>query len=59
VGTRWSEAAVKKIILGVAALLFLVVILATVYSLIFGCPHGGSYRCEQGFNRKVCGCPQS
>ncbi|QND55298.1 MULTISPECIES: hypothetical protein [Mesorhizobium] len=49
----------KKIILGVAALLFLVAILATVYSLIFGCPHGGSYRCVQGSNREVCGCPQS
>lgn len=58
-GTRWSEATVKKIVFGVAGLLLLVAVLAAVYSLIFGCPHGGSYRCVQGFNREVCGCPQS
>ncbi|MGX7873365.1 hypothetical protein ACVDG5_011825 [Mesorhizobium sp. ORM6] len=49
----------KKLILGVAAVLFLVVAAAAAYSLLFGCPHGGSYRCVQGFNREVCGCPQS
>lgn len=49
----------KKVILGIAALLFLAVALMTAYSLLFGCPHGGSYRCVQGFNRETCGCPQS
>lgn len=49
----------KKIILGIAALLFLAAAASAVYSLIFGCPHGGSYHCVQGFNREVCGCPQS
>jgi hypothetical protein len=56
---RGSEAAVKKIILGVSALLFLAAVASAVYSLLFGCPHGGSYHCVQGYNREVCGCPQS
>ncbi|MGX8013319.1 hypothetical protein ACVDG8_032275 [Mesorhizobium sp. ORM8.1] len=49
----------KKVILGIVVLLFLAVALSTVYSLLFGCPRGGSYRCVQGFNRETCGCPQS
>lgn len=57
VGYRY-EVTVKKVILGVAALLFLIAAMAAVYSLLFGCPNGGSYRCEQRFNREVCGCPQ-
>ena len=49
----------RKVILGVAALLFLSAAIATAYSLLFGCPHGGSYQCVQRINREVCGCPQS
>lgn len=53
------EGTVKKVILGIVVLLFLAVGMTTVYSLLFGCPHGGPYRCVQGFNREICGCPQS
>ena len=56
---RRLEAAVNKIILGVVALMFMAAAGAAIYSLLFGCPHGGSYHCVQGFNREVCGCPQS
>jgi hypothetical protein len=50
---------VGKVIVGIAALMFLLAAVSTIYSLIFGCPHGGKYRCEQRINRYVCGCPES
>jgi hypothetical protein len=49
----------KKVIFGLVALMFLIAAATAAYSLIFGCPHGGSYHCEQRFNREVCGCPES
>jgi hypothetical protein len=56
--SRRSEVDVKKVVLVIVALLFLALAFSAAYSLLFGCPHAGSYRCVQGFNRETCGCPQ-
>ncbi|MGT2468956.1 hypothetical protein ACVOMV_36470 [Mesorhizobium atlanticum] len=50
---------VGKLIVGLVLLMFLIAFAVTAYSLIFGCPHGGSYHCEQRNQREVCGCPDA